>query len=192
MKFAKALRTATVLVFAVILLAQACGCGYYAYRAYYLPEGTLSLRYEEKRKVGWLELTGSKVGTKTLLYFARPYYPDNRECFAASVEVLSAQRVIESFQGEGPAEESAYPTVDSVVITCRQTQLIAVLETSHSHVDTLGYEFESDSICLPRKHKYITVQYTVRWLSKSGQLLFYDQFEQELVRWEDRDWLGLQ
>lgn len=185
-----------VIAFVVLcVLLSSLACGYMYYYANYIPADKLSASMQEKRESDWHTLSGGAGLFDVRLAFLRHLSTPskvNRNCFTASVTILRPDTLNSpTIQNLDWNTVDPVPAIDSIVVTCKETGLRAAMRQAAGDAQQ-RHSFHTDALCLARKHKEITIEFVATMLDTAHQPLATDTFAIDLVRWEDRNWLGLE
>jgi len=177
----------------VCILLFLTGCGYYSYHAYYIPHDKLAFDRREKLNLEWLRWPDEVCGKEVLLFFSRPHERGNRECFSATVLLASDTAEQASGWSRGDASHGWQEVImDTIMVRCTSAGLSESLPLHMVYSDEHLVRYESARICLSRKHEAIQLVLTAKVVGEYEEVLNRQVFTAELVRWEDRNWLGLE
>jgi hypothetical protein len=120
------------------------------------------------------------------------YGKPGSECYDATVNIFWNSNEADSTVSKEDRNVAATAVVDSMIITYKSSGLSETMPVRLTHEDLNNTIYKSDSICFSRKHKRILLHFQVRIIANDGSSLASENYELELVRWEKRNWLGLE
>jgi hypothetical protein len=184
----------TYSVLCAILFSSVFGCGYYSYKAYYVPEDVLKGgRKVITSRVGHLLPSG--IGDYQAWFVCWPVWErDVRECFDVSVEFARCETGTHedvSTRPSGKTQEPE-PSVAVLMVSSQATHKVDTLAVLDSPYVSGRKVYNFGRICLPRRYHEIVVRFTATLEAKTGETISSQQYDVKLFRWENRNWLGLE
>lgn len=183
------------------LAALFASCGYLYYYAYYIIPEDMSLPETERRWRSEHRVTGKTGLFDVSVSFRLPSVPNketedslgrNRECFVAYIRVYdkdSSRPAV--LNGRDWSEINPVPAVDSIVVFSQSGGLREVL-TGGEEGDNWKAWTSSPRLCLGRRQKEINITFVATLRDIGDHPLATDSFSIDLVRRENRNWLGLE
>ncbi|RKX26972.1 MAG: hypothetical protein DRP45_02140 [Candidatus Zixiibacteriota bacterium] len=182
-----------LLIFLIAMIANS-GCGYFLYRAYYAPDHVCAKGKKAVKSHIFSAYPQRLGGRDVSLMFWPLWERDSRDCFEIKV-------VVGGFERTGGTDDKMQAwldtdrlpvIVDSVVVRSQSGNAIWNLPCdSTSEISGQTY-LKFGRLCLKRKHNRIIVQFHARTEDAEGRQVESHIYLMELVRWEERNWLGHQ
>jgi hypothetical protein len=184
-----------VRMYCTILLLSMLGCGYFSYRAFYVPEDLLPKGQDAITRGPYGGLSG-QIGNYEVRLSFWPVWEgqQTRDCF--DVNVVFERYVAGLGKTDTAATDSegdeGEPSIAVLQLISPVSPKIDTLPLVTSFEASGGKSFEFGRVCLPRKYSEIVVRFTALLLAENGESIVSREYEVKLFRWEHRNWLGLE
>jgi len=171
------------------VLIVSFGCGYLSYKAYYTPEYVIAQGKNAIMDEPYFMFPHKLCNYDVDVSVWPIWEKDIRECFKVNVSIGNFTEIDKSVDLK---VSNFNISIDSVTVTSQSKGTIWTLPHISTNIYNGITHLYFGRLCLKRKHNKILVRFHATIKSDECEQGESHTYEMELVRWENRNWLGLE